>query len=207
MRSLQGRGLVAAALVLLAGTAGAEGFQESSYRRSTLISVGWEVAVPVAGLRDLVDEPGLRGGQVELRRGVARGLSLGVAAGWSWLFQNHAWKSVEYPDAVVTGPLYERVRLASVRGTGHWYLTRGPLQPYLGVGAGGLSYETYRNIGGSVETGSGWAGVVDPQVGFLWSIGRGLAVHVQAHFLYSWARFSGVEEARWVGIQAGLAGY
>lgn len=200
------RGLVAA-LALLAGAARADGFQDTAYRRSTLLSVTWEVGVPLAGLRDYVDEPGLRGGQLEIRRGVARRLSLGLAATWSWLAQSHAWKSVEYANATVTGPLYQRVRLATVRGTGHWYLSGGPLQPYVGVGAGALSYETYRNVAGSVETGSGWTAVVDPQFGVLWSIGRGLAVHVQAHFLYSRARFSGVDDARWLGIQAGLAGY
>lgn len=206
MERIPRRGLVVV-LALLAGAARADGFQDSAYRRSTLLSVAWEAAVPTAGLRDYVDEPGFRGGTVELRRGVASRLSLGLAATWGWLSQSHSWKSVQYVDASVTGPLYQRVRLAAFRGTGHWYLTRGPLQPYVGVGAGTLSYETYRNVAGSVETGSGWTAVVDPQIGVLWSLGRGLAVHFQAHVLLTRARFYGVEDARWLGIQAGLAGY
>lgn len=200
------RGLVVA-VALLAGAARADGYQDTAYRRSTLLSATWEAGVPLAGLRDFVDEPGYRGGQLEIRRGVVRHFSLGLAATWNWFAQNYAWKSVDYANATVTGPLYQRVRFATLRGTGHWYLSGGPLQPYVGAGAGALSYETYRNVAGSVETGSGWTAVVDPQIGVLWSIGRGLAVHVQAHFLYSRARFSGVDDARWLGIQVGFAAY
>ncbi len=198
---------LAVAFALLAGAARADGFQDTAYRRSTLLSATWEVGVPAAGLRDFVDEPGYRGAQVEVRLGVARHLSLGLATTWSWFAQNYASKSVDYENATVTGPLYQRVRFATLRATGHWYLSGGPLQPYVGAGAGALSYETYRKVARSVETGSGWSVVVDPQLGVLWNFGRGLALHVLAHYQFSRARFSGVDDARWLGVQVGLAGY
>lgn len=198
---------LAGALLLLASGARADGFQASRHRRSTLLSLTWDVGIPVEGLRDYVDERAYRGGQLELRRGIARQLSLGLAATWSWFSQNYTQKTIEYPGVTVTGPLYQRVRFASIRATGHGYLAGGPVQPYVGVSGGALSWATYRRIAGSVETDSGWAPLVDPAVGVLFTLRRGLALHVEGHLQYTWARFHGVEDARWVGIRAGLAGY
>ncbi len=195
------------ALALLAGAARADGFQDSRLRDSTMVAAGWEAAIPSRTLRDYVEDPGYRGVQVEVRRGIARALSLGLASSWTWLAQSYASKQVEYPNATVSGPLYQRVRFVTLRGTAHWYLATGALQPYLGVGAGGLSYETYRNVGQWVQSRSDWALTADPQLGILWTISPGAAIHVQARYQISTARFQGVDQASWVGIQAGIAAY
>ena len=196
-----------AAVALLAGAARADGFQDSRIRHGAMLTVGWEAAVPQAALRDYVEDPGYRGIQVEARRGIARSLSLGLATSWTWFAQSYPSKQVEYPGATVSGPLYQRVRFATLRATAQWYLTTGMLQPYLGVGAGGLSYQTYRNVGGWVESRSDWALTADPQLGILWTISGGAALHVQARYQYSTARFYGVDAASWVGIDVGIAAY
>ncbi len=202
------KGALVAALTLLAGAARADGFQDSRLRRSTLLGIGWEAAVPVSALHDYVEDAGYRGLQVELRRGVARSLSVGLAASWSWLAQTFASKTFDYGDATVSGPVYDRVRFATLRATADWYLfTVGPVQPYLGAGAGGLSWETYRIVGGSVERRSDFAPTVDGQLGVLVTVSPGAALHVQARYQYSTARFYGVEDASWLGIQVGVAVY
>ncbi len=198
---------IVAALALLGGAARADGFQDSRLRNTTMLAVGWEAAVPNAGLRQYVDRPGYYGIQVEARRGIGRSLSLGLATSWTWLAQSYTSKEIAYPDATVSGPLYQRVRFVTVRGTAHWYLGTGSLQPYVGVGAGGLSWETYRNVGGWVRSRSDWALTADPQLGFLWTISSGAALHVQARYQYSTARFDEVDRASWLGIEVGIAAY
>ncbi len=198
---------MAAAVALLAGAARADGFQDSTLHHGTMLAVGWEAAVPNAALRDYVENPGYYGLQVEVRRGIARSLSLGLATSWTWLAQSYRTKEISYPDATVSGPLYQRVRLVTVRATAHWYLRAGSLQPYVGVGAGGLSWETYRNVGAWVQSQSDWALTADPQLGILWTNSSGAALHVQARYQYSTARFYEVDRASWLGIEVGIAAY
>lgn len=194
-------------LALAAGAARADGFQQTRYRRDTLLAVGWEVAVPSRQLRDYVRDPGYRGLQLEVRQGIGRSISLGLATSWSWLAQTDPSHAIPFEDATVTGPVYQRARFATLRATAHWYPARGEVQPYLGIGAGALSWETYRMLGASAEKRSGWAPALDPQLGLLWTLSRGAAVHLQARYQYSTARFLGVRDASWLGFELGLAAY
>jgi len=201
--------MVVAASLLLAGveTARADGYLESGYRLTRFLSLAWEPAMPLEGFRDYVEDPSARGGQFDLRFGVVRHLSLGLSSSWHWFAQNFDQKTVEYPDAAVTAAVYDRAQFITLRATLHWYLIDGTVQPYVGVGAGGVWYDAHRTVAGASETWSGFSFAGDPQVGLLWTIGPGLALHLAARYQFTLASFAGVENASYAVVSAGIAVY
>ena len=206
MRRLAARA-AAILLALAPGLARADSYLESPYRLTTLVSLTWEVGVPLQDLRSYVDEPSYRGGQLEVRFGLARHLSVGLATSWNWFAQNFAQKSLSYPNATVTAAVYDRVQLITLRGTLHWYLLDGPVQPYLGLGAGGAWHSTFQAVADLSDSSHGFDFTADPNLGILFTIGPGLAVHLAARYQFTLAKFRGVERAQWLGASLGLAVY
>lgn len=201
------RALAVAVLLAAAGPARADGYLESSYRLGTLISLTWEAAVPLLDMRSYVDEVSLRGGQLELRFGVARHLSLGVATSWNWFAQNFAQKSISYPGATVTAAVYDRAQFITLMGIGHWYLIDGPLQPFVGLGAGGVWTSTFESVADLTVTSSSFDFAARADAGALFTVGPGLAVIVSARYQFTMAKLRGVENAQWMGANLGLAVY
>lgn len=206
---MTGAGRLGAVALLLAaaGVARADGFATSGYRSERLVSLGWEVARPRKELEDFAGGASPRGAQFELRFGVARQLSLGLAASWSWLSQNLAAGEMAYPDALVTGPKYQRVQLYTLRATTHWLLTRGAVQPYLGVGLGGVRYDAREEIGGLARRSRGFGLAAGPEAGLLVALRPGVALHLQCRWQWTGARFAGVQDASWLTATAGVAIY
>jgi hypothetical protein len=204
-RALQ---LAAASLLLLAaGAARADSYLESKYQLTTLLSLTWEVGVPTATLRDFIDATSFRGGQFEARFGVARRLSVGLATSWSWFAQNFPQKTVDFPNATVTAALYDRVQFISLRGTIHWYLVDGPVQPYLGVGAGGVWTSWYQAVADLTRSSNGFTFTADPEAGLLFTVSSGFAFHLLARYPFTLASYGNVQNAQWVGVDVGLAVY
>jgi opacity protein-like surface antigen len=207
--------IVSVALALAAaGAARADGYLESRYSLTRFLSLDWEPAMPMAGfeggtggLDGFVEDSTLRGIQFDIRWGVARHLSLGIATSWHWFAQNYDSKTVQLDGATVTAAVYERVQLATLRATLHWYLTDGPVQPYLGFGVGGAYYDSQIAVTDLTEPESGFALAGDPEIGLLWTIGPGLAVQVLARYQYTTASFAGVENAQYLVVGIGLAAY
>ncbi|HEU4382189.1 MAG TPA: hypothetical protein VFR85_01700 [Anaeromyxobacteraceae bacterium] len=195
------------ASLLPAGAARADGYVESSRYLPTLVSVSWETVIPQGDLRSFVDRTSFRGLQVELGFGLARHFSLGISASWNWLAQNVATGSLEFPDAVITGAAYHRVELVGLRGTFHWYLTDGPMQPWLGVGLGGGWSESYLAVADQVRTAGRWYGAAEPRAGLLWTIRPGMGVGLQARYVFTTAEIGDVKDARWLALDLGLALY
>jgi hypothetical protein len=201
------RAAILALLAAAASPARAEGYLDSPYRLTRFLSLDWEPAAPMESLRDYVDDVALRGGQFDVRFGVARHLSLGIATSWQWFAQNWSARTVQYQNAAVTGTVYSRVQFITLRATLHWYLTDGPLQPFVGFGAGGVWYDTFQAVADVSETTSGFAFAGDPEVGVLWTVGPGLALQVLARYQYTTAKFANVENAQYLVIGIGVAVY
>lgn len=196
-----------AIMIFGAATARADGYAESAFRLPTLVAISWETTIPQRDLRDFVDRRSLRGGQVELRYGVARHLSLGVSGSWSWLSQGFPAGSLQLPDGDITGKAYRRAQLIELRATVHWYLTSGSVQPYLGLGAGGGWHGTYIAVADVIRTAGAWHAAGEPRAGVLWTVRPGLALNLQARYVFTRARLGDVEDARWLAVALGLALY
>lgn len=189
------------------GVARADGFVESAFQLPTLVSIGPEVAISQRALRDLVDAPSFRGGHLEVTFGLARQLAAGLSGSWNWMAQGFPSGSLQLPNGAITGRAYRRVQLADLRGTATWYLAKGPAQPYLGVGLGGGWHSTYVAVASVVRTSGGWHAAGEPRAGLLWTVRRGVAVNLQARYVFTNAQIGDVRDARWLALDVGIALY
>ncbi len=195
--------LAAVAGALLAASAqAADGYLygEHAGRHTTLVGVAWEYALPTWDLRSkLVEENSPQGAALTFRRGVLPRVSAGVDIGWNRF--RHAFPNggaAEFQDY-------------AARLTGHLYLSTSRLQPYLGLGVGGV----WREVAVvSARTSGGLGFTVDPQLGLLYTVRPGVALHLAARYAFTTASLDvvgdkrwRVENPQWVGLQAGLAFY
>ncbi len=194
-------------VLLATGAARADGFLESGSQLSTLVSLSWEAVVPQGALREFIDQTAWRGGELQIGAGVARHLSLGMCASWNWVAQSFPSGSFQFPDATITGAAYRRLQLVGLRATLHWYLGGGPVQPWLGAGLGGGWHQSYLAVADVVRTASAWHAAAEPRAGLLWTVSPGLAVNLQARYVFTTARLGEAREARWLAVALGVAVY
>jgi hypothetical protein len=188
--------LAIVALLSPSGASRADGFLDAWHPHQSFWSVGWEVGIPVSGLRaGWVDRTSPAGGQLEVRVGLMERLSVGIAGNYNWFDQNFS---------TVTGSVYRRFSAFALRGTAHYYLTSSALQPFVGVGVGGIWTATRRQTADLTQDAYSSYLAVDPEVGFLLSTSDSFALYVLGRYQWTAASFYEVENAQWVGVQIGL---
>lgn len=201
------RHLLLLAALAASGSARADGFLASRHGLSTLVGLGWDVTQPLGATRDYVDRTSFRGGHLDLSFGVASRLSLGLSASWSWLAQSPALASLPLQAGTISGPGYRRAQLIDGMLTATWYLGRGNVQPYLGVGGGGGRHGTYRAVASVTREESGWHGTAAARAGLLWTVRPGFAIDLQVRPTFSNLRLGDAKRTSWLSIGLGLAAY
>jgi hypothetical protein len=195
------RALLLALAVIAPGASRADGYLSSEFEhRPVLTMAGWELAVPTMSLRSsFIDATSTTGLGVGMRFGVGSQLSMGVDLGWNRFEQSSTLGDRFHMDAT------------SLRLSLHYYFTGSEIQPYVGIGAGGVYREAILN-GGPTQTGFG--GIGGPELGLLLTVGQGLALNVTARYEFTTASFDvngnpswKVKYPSWVGVQVGLAVY
>lgn len=195
------RCLLALAALLGGAPARADGYLSSPYtHRPTLTTVSWEPAFPLMSLRsEFIDAPSLFGLGLGFRREVGTRLSAGADVIW-----NRFEQSSTLGDQL-------RMDVISVRGTIHYYFTGSEIQPYAGLGIGGLYREAIVNTG-PTQVGFGLVG--GPELGILLTTGDGAAIDIAVRYQITTASFDvngdpswHVSLPSWLGAHVGLAFY
>jgi outer membrane protein W len=165
-----------------------------------MLQIGWEYSFPVSQLQARFIDSGTPVGiQGEFRTTLLTQLSAGVAVTWNKFEQTYTTGEEASYNAI------------SVRGTLHYYFTRSSIQPYVGLGVGGV-YQEALFSGGPGQT--EFAFCADPQVGLLLTLDQGFAVNVLVRYEFTTGSFDvngspgwTVANPQWVAIQVGLAFY
>jgi len=189
------------ACVLHPAAAIADGYMYSAYaHRPFLLGVSWEYGLPTADLRtNFVNRGSPSGVQATVRYGLAARFSAGLDLSWN-----------RFQQTLPTGD-QARMDATSARATVHYYLLASEIQPYVGVGAGGV---WRRATLGAAPSQTGFGFCVDPQVGVLLTVGNGVALNVHARYVFTTASFDlggqpqvSVRSPRWVQAGVGVALY
>ena len=184
-----------------ASPARADGYLSSLYEhKPVLTTAGWEFSVPVMDLRsNFINATSTTGLGLGMRFGLGTQLSAGADFAWNRFQQSSALGDTLRMDAI------------TLRGTLHYYFTGSEIQPYAGIGAGGLYREAVLN-GGPSQTGFGLCG--GPELGLLLTVSQGLALNVAARYEFTTASFDvngnpnwHVKFPSWVGVQVGVGVY
>ena len=192
--------LLAALLLAAPAAARADGFiQTERLHRASLLSLAWEYGVPTLGLRaDLVSRGSPAGADLGVRFGVSRRLSLGAALTWNGFTQG--------------GDPRSSFQALSLRGQLHLYLSSSEFQPYLGLFGGGAYLEAIQGAG---PTQVRWAPVAGPELGFLVTVGNGLALVLAGRWEMAFTTMAAggdpaspsVRFPAWASAQVGVAFY
>ena len=201
--------VLALALALLgARPAVAKGYLDDWHPYQTYWAVGWSAAVPVTSLRaGYISNTGWLGGGTDLRIGVAGRLAVGVSGTWNWFDQTFPSLTLEQPDFVFTGPVYRRLSAFTALATAHYYLTSGDVQPFVGVGVGGIWISTVQQVVNRPQDGNTSGLAVAPEIGILFTVADRLGLYLSGRYQLNFTTIEGVTNPQWASGQAGLAYY
>ena len=202
--------VLAVVLALLgARPAVAKGYLDDWHPYQTYWAVGWSAAVPVTSLRaGFISDTGWLGGGADIRIGVAGRLAVGVSGTWTWFDQTFPSLTLEQPPSLTfTGPVYRRLSAITVLATAHYYLTSGDVQPFVGVGVGGVWISTLEQVVNRPQDGNTSGLAVAGELGILFTVAQQLGLYLSGRYQFNLATIDGVANPQWASGQAGVAYY
>jgi hypothetical protein len=200
--------LALAATLLVARPAHAEAFLDDWHPYQTYWAVGWSAAVPVTSLRsNFISNTGVLGGGFDIRIGVVGRLAVGVNGTWNWFDQTISSLTVQQGQLTFTGPVYRRLGAFTALATVHYYFTQSAVQPFVGVGLGGVWFSTLQQTVDRPQNTSTSGLAVAPEVGFLFSVAQRLGLYLSGRYQFNLTTIPGVKNPQWACGQAGLAYY
>ena len=205
-RTVAALGLAVALLAV--SPARAAGYLDAWHPYQTYWGVGWSAAVPVTSFRaNYISDTGWLGGGADLRIGVVGRLAVGVSGTWSWFDQTFPRLTLERSNFTFTGPVYRRLSALTALATAHYYLTSGDVQPFVGVGVGGVWISTLQQVVNRPQEGSTSGLAVAGEVGILFTVAQQLGLYLSGRYQYNMTTIDGVANPQWASGQAGLAYY
>ncbi len=205
---------VAVSVLLLGGaTAQAQyGYTRPSYGLTagkTLVAANWEISAPLSDLKTFTPDWSFRGFSVEGRYMVTPKLSLGGSLAINRFTTTNMNGQVDIANGTITGPVFRYFDAFAIRALAHYYFTEGTVQPYIGVGIGGVwaySYQQVVDLGWSTDN---FNFIVDPEIGVLWQLMSGptsLHLNLAVRYTYTTASMVKGSNAQWATLPViGLA--
>ena len=199
------------ASLLLSGVAFAQDsswVSTGSFRpNQTLWGLNWEISKPVGDFDKYISDVSLRGISFEGRSFVRPNLSLGVSFSWNRWEQTYNNTSYPITNGTITGPVYKYADMFGIRALGHFYLGKGNLKPYLGVGIGGAWAYAYQQTANLTSSQSNFDFIVDPEVGLLYVIASGgtsVALNLAIRYTYTTATVGQYHDAQFASGIVGI---
>jgi hypothetical protein len=197
-----------AASLLAARPARAEAYLDDWHPYQTYWAVGWSAAVPMTSLRsNFISNTGWLGGGFDIRIGVVGRLAVGVNGTWNWFDQTISSLTVQQGQLTFTGPVYRSLGAFTALATVHYYFTQSAVQPFVGVGLGGVWFSTLQQTVNRPQNTSTSGLAVAPEVGFLFNVAQRLGLYLSGRYQFNMTTIPGVKNPQWACGQAGLAYY
>ncbi len=174
MKNAIARTVVVATLLALARAADAQWYE--TYRpRETMYLFNYEVSNALGSFSDkFVSETSWRGFGFEGRSMVRDQLSLGLGFDFNRYSQTHPMLTqAAHNGGTISGPVYRYADQFAIRALAHYYLMRGPMQPYVGLGIGGVWSYSFQQIADLQASQDGFHFIIDPEIGLLYQLMRG----------------------------------
>jgi hypothetical protein len=197
--------------LLAAGVAGAQDF--ATYRpKQSMYILNYEVSAPVGDFHDnYISNTSWRGIGFEGRSWVAQKISVGIGFDFSRYDQTYSLVTAPVGNGgTLSGPVYRYADQFALKGLVHYYiLDQGLLQPYLGVGLGGVWTYSYGQIADLANTDNGFDFVASPELGVTITAGKGasqVGLNVAVRYNYTTADFAKVNDAQAVQFVVGIFG-
>lgn len=209
MKTTIARAAVVGAL-LAAGSASAQGFE--TYRpRQTMYILNYEVSTALGSFSDkFISETSWRGFSFEGRSMVKERLSIGLGFTYNRFEQTHSLLSTTTPNGgTLSGPVYRYADQLGFKALVHAYLLEGPLQPYVGVGIGGVWTYAYAQTTDLARADDGFDFIASPEVGLTFTAAHGassIGLNFAVRYNYTTADFLSVNDAQSLAVVIGVFG-
>jgi hypothetical protein len=197
--------------LLAAGAADAQEF--TTYRpKQSMYILNYEVSSPVGSFSDhYVKDTSWRGISFEGRSWMNEMFSAGF--GFTFNRYSQTFSNQSQPagnGGTISGPLYRYADQFALKGLVHAYFLRGGVvEPYVGLGLGGVWTYAYSQVADLAVTDNGFHFIASPEVGLTLTAARGassLGVNFALRYNYTTADFAKVNDMQTFAIILGFFG-
>ena len=209
MKNLIIRAAVVGAL-LVAGTARAQDFTSYKPRQSMYI-LNYEISGAVGKFEDYVSDTSWRGMSFEGRSFLNDRLSVGFGFNFNRYSETFSLLEQTTPSGgTLSGPVYRYADQFALKGLVHGYLLRGGVvEPYAGVGIGGVWTYSYSQSADFSRTDNGFDLILSPEIGMTLMAAKGassLGLNFALRYNWTTADFANVTDAQTFAVGIGLFG-
>ncbi len=210
MKTMIARVAVIGAL-LAAGTAHAQDFATYKPRQSMYI-LNYEVSSAVGSFSDKgIKDTSWRGIGFEGRSWLNDRFSVGFGFDFNRFSQTFSnLTTTTAGGGTLSGPVYRYADQFALKGVAHAYLLRGgPVEPYVGLGLGGVWSYAYGQTADLAKTDNTFDFIMSPEVGITLALARGAStagLNLAFRYNYSTADFLQVKDAQTIQVLVGLFG-
>ena len=106
-----------------------------------------------------------------------------------------------------TGPVYRSLGAFTALATAHYYFTQSSVQPFVGVGLGGVWFSTLQQTVNRPQDTDTSGLALAGEVGFLFNVAQRLGLYLSGRYQFNMTTIPGVSNPQWACGQAGLAYY
>jgi hypothetical protein len=179
-----------------------------TYRpNQTLWLLNWEITGPIGDFGKYIDDTSLRGFSFEGRSFIRNNVSVGLSFSWNRFYQTFDNASMPISNGIISGPVYHYADMFGIRALGHYYFMQGPLQPYAGLGIGGVWDYAYQQVADLTNTQSHFDFILSPEVGLLYVAAKGgtsVGLNVAFRYTYTTAKVGQYNDAQSLAGIVGL---
>jgi hypothetical protein len=179
-----------------------------TYRpNQTLWLMNWEITGPIGDFGKYIDDTSLRGFSFEGRSFIRNNVSVGLSFSWNRFYQTFDNASMPIGNGTISGPVYHYADMFGIRALGHYYFMQGPLQPYAGLGIGGVWDYAYQQVADLTNSQSHFDFILSPEVGLLYVAAKGgtsVGLNVAFRYTYTTAKVGQYNDAQSLAGIVGL---
>ena len=164
---------------------------------NSVVALTYSMGFGSGDMGDFISQPSFRGANFEFQKMVAPKIGVGTSIGWNTFYQALNKDSYSYGNSTLTGKQYRYSNNVPLLATATYYFKPGEkINPFVGLGIGVIY--TRRNTDMNLYTleQEAWNFALQPQVGFLYSMGDQASLIVSGKFNQGFAAGSELTESQ-----------
>ena len=157
----------------------------SSQERTLKFDIGYSVAMPLGGFRDLVDKTSFNGWDASLMYGITNQVSIGLGSGFQDFYQKFPRQVYHGQGTDISAVITNSIQTIPLLLKGKYLFTQsGPVQPFAALGLGGTLVQYSKYYGQFADSKSAFGFTAQPEVGVHIPVGRKVGINVAAAYNY-----------------------
>ena len=171
------------------------------------LSPGYSVAIPMGGLKNLVDETSTRGWNASVMYGITDKASVGIASGFQDFYQKYPRETLHDQGSDLSAVISNSIQVIPIMLKGKYnFSNEGVIQPFAALATGGNFIQYQKYYGQFVDSRSKFGFAAQPEIGLHIPISkmRKIGLDVAAAYNIMPFKYNDADGLNHIAVKAGI---